>query len=95
MIATALLVRILKNTAKNNMIIVAALGGVIAHGLIYLIPNTSQESSLDDVLIVIAFVIFGIGKGCYFSVIYPTVGLVVPKQHRGTTDKTQGLPMPW
>ena len=83
MITTAILSKLLKRVTKNKLIIVAALSGVIAHGIIYLIPNTKQEDMLDDILIVVSFVIFGIGKGSYYSVIYPTVGQVVSKKYRG------------
>jgi MFS family permease len=35
-------------------------------------------------LVCLAFIIFGIGFGSYYAIIYPLVGLSVKKQYRGT-----------
>lgn len=75
---------LLKKVTRNKLVLFAGIGGLVSHLLIYYIPNSTESTTFNGFLIVLGFIMFGISKGSFYSIIYPTVGQVIPKRHRGT-----------
>lgn len=82
-LATGLFAILLRKVTRNKLVLFAGVGGLVSHLLLYLIPNSSESTTVNSILIVLGFTVFGMAKGSFYSIIYPTVGQVIPKRHRG------------
>lgn len=68
--------------------------GLVAHIIIYMLPNTKAPTNFSFGMVAFAFIAFGFGLGSYYSIIYPMVGLAVKKEHTGTFTSMQALRTP-